>query len=93
MTKRNGSAPAKQHAKRAKKRVAESEQQVAELNRVLDDTATSYQQLQEEHAATLEELAWYRRWTFGRRRERLVEGEGQGHLFELDLPVANESED
>jgi transposase len=60
------------------------EQRVAELNRVLDETATSYQALQQEHAATLDELAWYKRWAYGRRRERLQEDHGQGHLFPLD---------
>ena len=67
-------------------RAAEAEQQAAELNRVLDETAASYEELQQEHAATLDELAWYKRWAFGRRRERFTEGEGQGHLFELDPP-------
>jgi len=74
-------------------RVAQSEQQAAELTRVLDETAASYQTLQQEHAATLDELAWYRRWTFGRRRERFSESEGQGHLFELASPVADDSEE
>ena len=66
-----------------------SEQQVAELNRVLGETAASYQELQQEHAATLDELAWYKRWAYGRRRERFSEDQGQGHLFELhpDLPT------
>jgi transposase len=70
---------------------AESAQQVAELKRVLDETSATHQELQQTHAATLEELAWYKRWTFGRRRERFSEGEGQGHLFELDSPLADES--
>jgi transposase len=69
------------------------EQQAAELNRVLGETSASYQELQQEHAATLEELAWYKRWTFGRRRERFTEGEGQGHLFELNIPVASDTEE
>jgi transposase len=86
-------ADVKRRATQAEQRVAESEQQVAELGRVLDETAASYQQLQQEHAATLDELAWYKRWAFGRRRERLTEGEGQGHLFELDSPLANESQE
>ena len=30
---------------------------------------------------------------FGRRRERFTEAEGQAHLFELDSPLADESED
>ena len=83
---------AKRHATQAERHVAESEQRVAELGRVLDETAASYQELQQEHAATLDELAWYKRWAFGRRRERFTEGEGQGHLFDLDSP-ANEPED
>jgi transposase len=63
------------------------EQRVVELNRVLDETATSYQTLQQEHAATLDELAWYKRWAYGRRRERIAEDKGQGHLFELDTDL------
>jgi len=84
-----------QQAVDAKHRAAESEQEVAELNRVLDETAASYQQLQQEHAVTLDELAWYKRWAFafGRKRERFAEGEGQGHLFDLDSDLlANEPE-
>ncbi len=84
-------AQAKRHSTQAERRVAESEQQVAELSRVLDETAASYQELQQQHTATLEELAWYKRWTFGRRRERFTEGDGQRHLFELDTPLTNES--
>ena len=60
------------------------QQQVAELDRVLDETAASYEELRQEHAATLEQLAWYKCWVHGRRRERIVEGEGQQHLFDLD---------
>ena len=75
---------AKRHVTHAEQRVAEREQQVAELGRVLDETATSYQELQQEHAATLDELAWYKRLAFGRRRERFSEGKGQGHLFDLE---------
>ena len=82
-----------QQAAETAQRVAVSEQQVAELGRVWEETAASYQELQQEHAATLDELAWYKRWAFGRRRERLPEGAGQSHLFELDSPPANESED
>ena len=63
------------------------EQRVVELNRVLDETATSYQTLQQEHAATLDELAWYKRWAYGRRRERIAEDKGQCHLFELDTDL------
>jgi transposase len=73
-----------QQATQLERRVVKSEQQVADLNRVLGETAASYQQLQQEHAVTLDELAWYKRWAYGRRRERFSEGEGQGHLFDLD---------
>jgi len=82
-----------QRAEQAERRAAESEQQAAELNRVLDETAASFGELKQEHAATLDELAWYKRWAFGRRRERFTEGEGQGHLFDLAPPGANQSED
>jgi transposase len=75
----------------AQRQAAEAKQQATELSRVLDETASSYQELQQAHAATLDELAWYRRWTFGRRRERFAAGAGQGHLFELDSPLSGES--
>ena len=75
----------------AQRHAAEAEQEKAELGRVLDETAASYQELQQDHAATLDELAWYKRWAFGRRRERFTEGEGQGHLFELDPPLTDDS--
>lgn len=74
-----------QQAAQLERRMTESEQRAAEQNRVLEETVASYQELQQEHAATLDELAWYKRWAYGRRRERLVEDQGQGHLFELDL--------
>ncbi|MFV1969194.1 MAG: IS66 family transposase [Pirellulaceae bacterium] len=77
----------------AERQAAESAQRVEELERVLDETATTYQELQQTHAVTLEELDWYKRWTFGRRRERFTDGEGQGHLFELDSPLADESQE
>jgi transposase len=78
-----------QRAAEAERRAAESEQKVAELGRVLDETAASFEELKQTHAATLDELAWYKRWAFGRRRERFTEGKGQGHLFELDLSLTD----
>ncbi len=75
------------------KKVATSQQQAAELKRVLDETAASFEELKQEHAATLDELAWHKRWAFGRRRERFTEGEGQGHLFDLDPSAADEPEE
>lgn len=70
---------------------AASTQRADELERVLDGTAAAYEQLQQEHAATLEELEWYKRWAFGRRRERVTECEGQSHLFDLDLATQEET--
>ncbi len=84
---------AKQGVAEAQRCVAKSEQEAAELNRVLDETAASFEELKQEHAAALDELAWYKRWAFGRRRERFTEGEGQGHLFDLDPPAASEPGD
>ena len=61
----------------------DAQSRVGELQRVLDETAASYEELRQEHASVLEQLAWYKRWVHGRRRERIVEGEGQQHLFDL----------
>jgi transposase len=79
--------------KRAERRVAAAQEEVDELRRVLDDTASSFEELRQEHAARLEELAWYKRWVHGRRRERVVEGEGQLHLFDLSPDSKAEPED
>ena len=82
-----------QQTTEAQSRASASEQQVVELTRVLDETAASYEELQQVHAATLDELAVYKRWVFGRRRERVAEADGQGHLFELDSSSASDSLD
>lgn len=58
--------------------------QAFELERVLDETAASYEELKETHQAALDELHRLKRWIYGQRRERLLEGEGQQHLFELE---------
>lgn len=55
-----------------------------ELSRVLDETAATYDELQATHQAALEELSALKRWIYGRRTEKLVEGEGQRHLFDLE---------
>ena len=60
--------------------------QAAELERVLDETAASYEELKESHQAAIDELNALKRWIYGRRRERMVEGEGQRHLFDLAPP-------
>ena len=62
-------------------------QQAAELSRVLDETAASYEELQATHQATLDELNALKRWIYGRRTEKFVEGEGQRHLFDLESSV------
>jgi transposase len=68
------------------RRVAEAERRLAELDRILNATSASFEELQHEHASTLEELAWYKQWVHGRRRERVLEGKGQQHLFDLTPP-------
>lgn len=75
-----------EHSRQLEQQVAQSQQQVAEANRVLDETAGAYEKLQREHAEKLEELALYKRWVHGRQRERVVESEGQQHLFDLAAP-------
>src|SRR5271167_118260 len=65
------------------RRATDSARRIAELDRVLDATSASYEDLQHEHASMLEELAWYKRWVHGRRRERIVEAPSQQHLFDL----------
>jgi transposase len=59
-----------------------------ELSRVLDATAASYEDLQATHQAAVDELDALKRWIYGRRTEKIVEGEGQGHLFDLQ-PTAS----
>jgi transposase len=59
-------------------------QRAEELSRVLDETAVSYEELRATHQAALEELSALKRWIYGRRTEKLVEGEGQRHLFVLE---------
>jgi len=65
-------------------------QQASERERVLDETAASYAELKETHQATLDELTRLKRWIYGRRNERIVEGDGQRHLF--DLETSDESD-
>src|ERR1700690_2020266 len=57
---------------------------VEELSRVLDETAATYDQLQATHQAALEELSALKRWIYGRPTDKIVEGEGQQHLFDLE---------
>jgi transposase len=59
-----------------------------ELSRVLDATAASYEELQATHQAAVDELHALKRWIYGRRTEKIAEGEGQRHLFDLQ-PTAS----
>jgi len=68
-------------------------QQASELERVLDETAASYAELKETHQATIDELDRLKRWIYGRRRERIIEGEGQQHLFDLQGSATAEPEE
>lgn len=68
-------------------------QQASELERVLDETAASYAALKETHQAAIDELDRLKRWIYGRRRERMIEGEGQQHLFELQPPTTATTEE
>jgi len=67
--------------------------QASQLERVLDATTSSYEELQATHQATVEELNRLKRWIYGRRRERIIEGEGQRHLFDLEPPASTEPEE
>lgn len=82
---------AQQQLATSQQELSTAQQQVAELHRVLDETAASYAQLQQEHQATLEELAWYKRWVHGRRGERLKDGQGQQYLFDLGSDDSEEA--
>jgi transposase len=64
--------------------------QASELERVLDQTAASYDELKATHQATLDELNRLKRWVYGRRCERIVEGNGQRHLFDLEPDASGE---
>ena len=79
-----------QEATQRERRVVNAERQVAELCRVLDETAASHRELQEIHEAAVDELNALKRWIYGRRRERIIEGEGQQHLFDLPPSVTAE---
>jgi transposase len=60
-----------------------------EQRRVLDQTAHSYAELQQQHEALRHELELFRRWVYGARRERITDAAGQRRLFEL--PAADQA--
>ena len=59
-------------------------EQAAELERVLDETAASYAELQGDASGRARGTERLKRWIYGRRTEKMVEGEGQQHLFDLE---------
>jgi transposase len=73
-------------AKKLERRAKDSERVATEIGRILEETATSYDELKRSHQAALNEINRLKQWIYGRRRERIVEGEGQQHLFDLESP-------
>jgi transposase len=60
---------------------------IADLERLLDELATTTEERERAFACLKEELLNLKRMMFGPRRERLPEAPGQGHLFdEADAP-------
>jgi transposase len=63
-------------------------EQVEDLQAALDDAAKLHDQTVTEHKQAVDELRRQlevlRRYVFGPRRERMVEADGQGHLFEIE---------
>jgi hypothetical protein len=56
-------------------RLLASIKQAAELERVLDQTAASHEELKAAHEATIVELNRLKQWVFGRRSERIVDAD------------------
>jgi transposase len=73
----------RQQAENAQRQAVDAQCRIDELERVLEETAAEYSQLQEKHAELAETLALLRRYIFGPRRESLRDDPGQGHLFDL----------
>ncbi len=73
-------------AQKLERRAEDSERVATEIGRILEETATSYDELKQSHEAALHEINRLKQWIYGRRRERIVEGEGQQHLFDLESP-------
>lgn len=73
----------RQQAEAAQQQAQDARRRLEELERVLDRTAADYDQLKEEHDKLTETLALFRRYIFGKRRERFVDAPGQGHFFDI----------
>src|SRR5512143_412562 len=65
-------------------------QRFHDLERQLDETCATTEELQRLYACLKEEYLALKRLLFGPRRERLPEAPGQGHLFDA-VPVASAS--
>jgi hypothetical protein len=59
-----------------------------DLERQLDETCATTEELQRSYACLKEEYLALKRLLFGPRRERLPEAPGQGHLFDTK-PIAS----
>jgi transposase len=70
-------------AQQLERRAKDSERVATELGRVLEETAVSYEELKASHQAAINEIRRLKQWIYGRRSERIIEGDGQKHLFDL----------
>src|SRR5271154_5207692 len=61
-------------------------QRFHDLERQLDETCATTEELQRSYACLKEEYLALKRLLFGPRRERLPEAPGQLHLFQADAP-------
>jgi hypothetical protein len=59
-------------------------QRFHDLERQLDETCATTEELQRSYACLKEEYLALKRLLFGPRRERLPEAPGQGHLFDTE---------
>src|SRR3954454_10464204 len=59
-------------------------QRFHDLERQLDETCATTEELQRSYACLKEEHLALKRLLFGPRRERLPEDPGQGHLFDME---------
>ena len=66
-------------------------QRAAELSRVLDETAASYEELQATHQAALEELSALKRWIYGRRPRSWSREKASGICLISNPPTHNGS--
>ena len=62
------------------------EQQLRDLERQLDETCATNEELQRAYACLKEQYLVLKRMLFGPRRERMPEAPGQQHLFDDDAP-------